>query len=441
MNGANEFFEHLVSSLTGEQSGVAGSEPGGTSSPEERLTELPTEIATALRRTLDWCEQANQEQEQLAQELLEHYDQFNAAFEAGAALAACTSVPEALEVLNNVIALAIGSKFGYYFGQLADHSALSGGMDNEAKFVIYVSPETGGEAEAGRFLAMQEGALLECAGGETATAAMIDYDPTTDHDHAGRGNVLCVPLTKPGTSSSLGVLIFVRTRDQEPFVALDMNLAVSLAGTGSAVLNTILFAEKLQQSYLEIVASLVRAVEAKDSYTSGHSTRVAETACALGKAVGLEGDPLRHLLWAGMLHDIGKIGIRDEVLNKPGKLTDEEFSHIKSHPVQSYKVLEPVEALAPVLMAVRHHHEHFDGSGYPDGLSGEAIPQAARIIQVADVWDALTSTRSYRGAMPQEKARQIMLAEAGTTMDPELVQAFLAMLGQQEEAEAASDNV
>ena len=431
MNPADELFENLLASLIPNQGDGSANTAKQKSSQEDRLARLPEEMATALRRTLDWCEQASLEQQQLAQELLEHYEQFNAAFEAGAALAACRSVPDALEVLNNVITLAIGSKFGYYFGELADHSVLGEGLATEAGFVVYASPEAAQQAESQGFLAAHEAVLRECAGADSAATAMIDYGPTEDHDHEGRGNVMSVPLTKPGSTSSLGVLIFVRTREQEPFVALDMNLAVSLAGTGSAVLNSILFAEKLQQAYLEIVVSLVRAVEAKDSYTSGHSTRVAENACALGRAVGLDEEALRHLLWAGMLHDIGKIGIRDEVLNKTGKLTDEEFAHIKTHPVQSYQVLEPLAALAPILTAVRHHHEHFDGGGYPDGLVGEEIPRAARMIQVADVWDALTSTRSYRGAMPQEKARGIMQAEAGTTMDPELVHAFLEMLGEQ----------
>jgi HD-GYP domain-containing protein (c-di-GMP phosphodiesterase class II) len=176
-------------------------------------------------------------------------------------------------------------------------------------------------------------------------------------------------------------------------------------------------------------------MEAKDEYTSGHSTRVSEMACRLAKHIGRSEKEIKQLEWAGLLHDVGKIGIRDEVLGKTDKLTEEEFDHIKTHSVMSYKVLEPLDILRDILPAARHHHEHYDGSGYPDGLIGQEIPLLARILQIADVWDALTSTRSYRKAMTEEKAEQIMREEAGTTMDPDLVESFLIMRRKEEVVE------
>jgi HD-GYP domain-containing protein (c-di-GMP phosphodiesterase class II) len=136
------------------------------------------------------------------------------------------------------------------------------------------------------------------------------------------------------------------------------------------------------------------------------------------------------LEWAGLLHDIGKIGIVDAVLSKPGRLTADEFDHIKTHPAQSAQVLQPVDGLRANLPIVRHHHEHNDGSGYPDGLVGEEIPLLARIIQVADTWDAITSSRSYRKAIPFDKALGIMREEAGIITDASVAHVLIDMVQQ-----------
>ena len=196
--------------------------------------------------------------------------------------------------------------------------------------------------------------------------------------------------------------------------------------------------EKINQSFLQTISSLALAMEAKDAYTSGHSTRVAQMAASLGRKLGLDQTQIQRLEWAGYLHDIGKIGIRDDILNKPGKLTEEEFEHIKTHPVLSYRVLQPVQALKCVLPAVKHHHEHYDGSGYPDGLTAEEIPLHARILKVADVWDALTTTRSYRQAMSKEQAIQILKQEVGKTMDPFITLKLLEIIKSESEISQAS---
>ena len=173
-----------------------------------------------------------------------------------------------------------------------------------------------------------------------------------------------------------------------------------------------------------MVRALVSAVDQKDTYTSGHSIRVAFYTTLLGRAFGLSEEDMKMLRWSALLHDVGKIGIRDDVLKKTGKLTKEEFDHIKEHPVRSYQVVRGISYLAGALDGVLYHHERIDGTGYPEGLVGINIPLQARIIQVADIFDALTSSRSYRSAYGWDRALKILREGSGTTSDPHLLKLF-----------------
>ena len=181
-----------------------------------------------------------------------------------------------------------------------------------------------------------------------------------------------------------------------------------------------------QQS--EFLASVVRAltsaIDAKDPYTCGHSDRVARISVRLAKELGCDSEVLHTLYMAGLLHDIGKIGINDAVLCKPGKLTDEEFEHIKQHPELGYRILADIQQLASVLPAVLHHHEQWDGGGYPFRLAGEQIPLIARIVAVADAYDAMTSDRPYRKGMPVEKVDGIFRSGAGRQWDGRVIEAY-----------------
>lgn len=172
------------------------------------------------------------------------------------------------------------------------------------------------------------------------------------------------------------------------------------------------------------ITSLVNALEARDKYTRGHSESVTRISAAIGKEMGFSGAQVDRLLLAGTLHDLGKIGVRDSVLLKPGKLTDEEFEHIKTHTVIVKDILYPLCGLDDVVMAAASHHERWDGKGYPNGLKGEEIPLFGRIIAVADVYDALTSDRPYREGMPKEKALTIIADGSGTHFCPAVVNAF-----------------
>lgn len=184
----------------------------------------------------------------------------------------------------------------------------------------------------------------------------------------------------------------------------------------------------LSSSYPEALHALVAAVEARDSYTHGHSERVAELAVRIGTRMRLPAATLRALAQGAYLHDVGKIGIPDAILNKNGPLDPEERSWIEQHPVVGAEIVRRAESLRHALAAVRHHHERFDGTGYPDGLRGTEIPLIARITSVADVWDALTSTRAYRPAWREEEALAHLLAGRGSQFDPTCVEAFVAHL-------------
>jgi putative nucleotidyltransferase with HDIG domain len=182
--------------------------------------------------------------------------------------------------------------------------------------------------------------------------------------------------------------------------------------------------ESLQGAYLEFVGSLANALDANDRYTSGHSCRVSQLSSATAAAMGLDPEQVERIRTGALLHDIGKIGISDSVLQKPGRLTDEEFAIVKEHPVIGRRILEGVRGLAPYLDAVELHHENWDGTGYPKGQSGKETPIDARIIHVSDAYDAMTSDRSYRRGMTHERAIHELFRYAGTQFDPRVVELF-----------------
>ncbi len=188
--------------------------------------------------------------------------------------------------------------------------------------------------------------------------------------------------------------------------------------------------EELSELYLSTVKSLATAIAAKDQYTHAHIHRVQHYAVSIAQNMGVSGAELEAIRTGAVLHDIGKLGVPDYVLLKPGRLTPDEFEKMKRHPVVGADILEPVQFPWPVSDVVRHHHEKWDGTGYPDGLAGEAIPLSARILSVADVYDALTSDRPYRTAWPRQKTLDFLITEAGMQFDPQVVRAFLEVVDQ-----------
>jgi polar amino acid transport system substrate-binding protein len=187
--------------------------------------------------------------------------------------------------------------------------------------------------------------------------------------------------------------------------------------------------QEKQQLLISTIRSLVSALEAKDKYTEGHSRRVAENASMMAQMLSFSSFDIEELHLAGLFHDIGKIGITESVLNKKGQLTSEEYDLIKTHPLISQKIVEQVPQFKRISKIIRHHHEFFDGNGYPDALQGQQIPVGARIMTICDAYDAMTSDRSYRPALSESRALSIIERNAGTQFDPELVKIFLRMRG------------
>lgn len=184
----------------------------------------------------------------------------------------------------------------------------------------------------------------------------------------------------------------------------------------------------LRSTFLSAIDSLVRTLEARDPYTSGHSLRVRDYAGKLANAIGLSDGVCKRLRLAAKLHDIGKVGMPEGILHKTTPLTDEEFGNVREHPVIGERILSPIIRSRSVLDAIRHHHERYDGTGYPDGLAGNDIPLLARIIAVADCFDALTSARAYRTSLTRDAALDVMVLEAGSHFDPELVPVFCRIM-------------
>jgi HD-GYP domain-containing protein (c-di-GMP phosphodiesterase class II) len=182
------------------------------------------------------------------------------------------------------------------------------------------------------------------------------------------------------------------------------------------------------------VRALAEAVDAKDRYTRGHSQRVAEYAKELAQACGFDAGFVELVYVAGTLHDVGKIGVPDEVLNKTSRLTEGEFAQIKLHPELGERIVAQIPELRDTLPGIRSHHERYDGRGYPDGLAGEAIPLIARILTVADAFDAMTSDRSYRLGMSEAHAISQIAEGAGTHFDPDLAQRFVVLMRGREKA-------
>ena len=179
---------------------------------------------------------------------------------------------------------------------------------------------------------------------------------------------------------------------------------------------------------LQMVQALANTIDAKDSYTNGHSTRVAKYSVMLAQRMGYTGDALERLRYAALLHDIGKIGVPKEIINKPSKLTDEEYAVIKTHPVIGSNILKEITEIPDISIGARWHHERYDGKGYPDGLKGEEIPELARIIGVADAYDAMTSKRSYRDVIAQEKVLGEVERCRGTQFDPKIADIMLELI-------------
>lgn len=257
-------------------------------------------------------------------------------------------------------------------------------------------------------------------GDRAATVAVINR--SSERSLQGR-RVIVVPIRR--RSETLGHLVAVRSEREPEFGTAEVDLFRSvLMILAVHLINQRQFRD-LQRTFEGTVRSLVAALDAKDVYTGGHSFRVADLAAALAIRLGYDETETQRIRMAGTLHDIGKIGVEDAVLLKPGGLSEMEFDKIKRHPLLGYEILKDIPGFRDILPAVRHHHESWDGRGYPDGLRGETIPRDAQILGVADAFDAMVSDRPYRQGMPLERVIEILRNGRGEQWAADVVDALI----------------
>lgn len=378
--------------------------------PERELDGLLAKLTEKTRQFM-------REHEGMAEELLNVYEQLGAVFEISRKLPHVQDECEVVELLR--------ARIEETYSQHVVGTAWSG-EDGTVTYRLN-GVKFGHESPGGADLrGVTRIAWLDDQVVETQQKQGVVVRDVQDECDRGIVQLITAPVLCNGRS--LCVLLVGRPPEAPEFRASDMGLIEVLTTFCGDLIANIRLHHQLRQISVDLVRSLVCAIDQKDPYTSGHSLRVGYYARRLGQELCLKSEDLQMLEWSALLHDVGKIGIRDEVLKKPGKLTNEEFAHIKEHPVRSFDVVSRVPQLRAALDGIRHHHERYDGRGYPDGLKGEDIPLQARIIQVADIFDALTSSRSYRGAFDWQKALSIIEEEAGTVSDPNLARIFTAMI-------------
>jgi len=226
----------------------------------------------------------------------------------------------------------------------------------------------------------------------------------------------------------LKAVIAIGRSRRKVFSIDDITKARQTADQVAVALSNATLIEELDQLNWGTLKALARAVDAKSSWTAGHSTRVTDTVLKIGAAMGLSPEKLDDLHRAALLHDIGKVGVPAAILDKPGALDDEEYALIKKHPAIGARILDPIASYKDILPMVIQHHERYDGKGYPGGLSGDEIDIGARILAVADTFDAVKSDRPYRKGWPLERAIDLITKEAGHQFDPDVVEAFLEIM-------------
>jgi HD-GYP domain-containing protein (c-di-GMP phosphodiesterase class II) len=246
------------------------------------------------------------------------------------------------------------------------------------------------------------------------------------HDLCIERQVVALPIAT--SRQFYGVLQAYNKTDGTDFTASEIQLLQEIASKLALAMANVELYRELQQSALETIKSLARALDSKDKYTANHSENVSQYGFLIACKMGLPFDVCERIKLAGILHDVGKIGIPDAILNKPDRLTDEEFAIIKQHPGKGYRILEPYKGLRDVADAACSHHERWDGGGYPRKLKGEGIPLGGRILALADAFDTLTSDRKYRPRVDMDWALEEMHRCAGNHFDPKVVEAFFLAL-------------
>jgi len=242
-------------------------------------------------------------------------------------------------------------------------------------------------------------------------------------DHDVNASMICVPIVNKGELK--GIINLEASAGSKKLDKVDLEFTQVLSNQAATAIDNAQLSNHLQKSYFDTISALANAVEAKDPYTLGHSERVTQYSITIAEQMGLSEDEIRTIQYSAILHDVGKIGVSGTILNKVGRLSFDEYCAIKQHCVIGENIIKRVDFLQETRPIIRGHQEHFDGSGYPDGLAGDEIPLLARILAIADVFDALITDRPYRKAYSYMEAIEIISENTGKYFDPKIVTIFL----------------
>jgi putative nucleotidyltransferase with HDIG domain len=308
--------------------------------------------------------------------------------------------------------------------------------------VIFLADEQTGDLKLEYALAPQEEMLkgFFLLKGESISGAVLNskqpllindlennyHYKSLNQEYYLKNSFISVPLVFKG--EALGVLDAANKKTGQPFTKKDLDFLINVARIAAVAFKNVRLIGQIQEDYLKTITSLALIIDARDPYTKRHSENVTRYSLAIAKEIGWDLEQREMLKRAGLLHDIGKIGVRDGVLLKPGKLTVEEFAQIKIHSTKGEEIIRALPFLKDVALLVRQHHERYDGGGYPDGKKAEEINLGARILAVADSFDAMTTDRPYRSRLPLEVAREEIKRNKGTQFDPQIAELFLLVL-------------
>ncbi len=329
------------------------------------------------------------------------------------------------DVVNSVVNFVADFMFSkrvsiMLLDEKGEHLSIKGAIGLEEEIVRKTRIRKG-EAIAGKVLETGKAIIVDDIGSMKA-----ESDRYSGYKSFMSFPLMQVPLK--ATNFSLGIINVTNRFGDQPFTKEDLENLDFIADTASVAINNQLKSIEIERSYFRTMKALAAAVEEKDRYTRGHSERVKTYAVEIAGRLGLSSEIISTIEYACVLHDIGKIGIPDAIIHKDRDLTDEEYRQIMEHPAKGENIIRVIPFLEPARPIVRHHHEKFDGTGYPDGMEGKEIELGARIIAIADTYDAMTTERPYRGPFPRDHVISVLKEQKGKQFDPELVDIFVRYL-------------
>lgn len=365
--------------------------------------------AELLASLLAYHSEREIERKNLGSETLHKYKEITLLYDMADKIPACME-------RNEIIAILIEQ-----IRQVIRFSALSVILLNKESGKLELSASLGNDYACGTVIEPVGIMASVWASGKGEIINDVQADPRFVPRPYRVSSLMCAPLK---SKESLVGIIELISAESTVYAAEDLKLFSTLAAQAAVQLeNSVLYLE-LKNAFYTMVYTLAETIEKRDPYTGNHTKRVMEYSLAVGKTIGMSEEELTRLELAAVLHDIGKIGVRDSVLLKQGKLTDDEFLQIMQHPELGGQILSRIPQLQEIIPGVVQHHERFDGKGYPEGISGEQIDLAARIIAIADTFDAMTTDRPYRRGFSFEEAFEEVRRNSGTQFDPKIVDAF-----------------